>query len=186
MTFDELSCLIRCEQTRRGRDESTGSLESRRVRSAEKAEGGNQKIRKRFSEAETNPSTYHATPGQVSIVVRSHALRRRTSCQSVDHRGRRQLRIVDRHLRGVRSGKSLINTFAFRSCQRGVSRFRETPSYGVKTASIASIATIATLNATNERGTSPPVCLPSFVRRNATGAAETLHRDDSDANQLRG
>lgn len=72
--ISELS-LIRCEQKRRGCNESSGSLESRWLCSAEEAEDGNQEIGKRFSEAETNPSAYHTTPSQVSIPMWSHALR---------------------------------------------------------------------------------------------------------------
>jgi len=42
----------------------------------------------------------------MSISVRSHALRGGAGHESLDHRGRRQLRFVDRHLRRVCTGES--------------------------------------------------------------------------------
>lgn len=97
----------RCEQKRHGSDESSWSVESRRIRTAEKAEGGNKEIGIGVSETEANPPTHHTTSSQMSIPVWPHAMRRWTSCQSMDHRGRRQLRVVDRYLRRVCTGEWL-------------------------------------------------------------------------------
>lgn len=96
----------RCEQKRRGSDESFGSFESRWLRTSQAAKAGNKEIRKRISQAETYRETDHTSASQVSDALCSYALRRRTSCESLDHRGCRQLRLVDRHLRRVRTGES--------------------------------------------------------------------------------
>jgi len=101
-----LDLIRRCEQKRRGSDEPFGSFESRWLRASQAAKAGNKEIRKRVSQAETYRETNHTSTSQMSDALRSHALRRRTSRESLDHRGCRQLRLVDRHLRRVRTGKS--------------------------------------------------------------------------------
>lgn len=107
-TFEKFELSVhRCEQKRHGSDESSGSVESRWIRTAKKAEGGNEEIGKRVSETEANPSTHHTTSSQMSIPVWPHAVWRWASCQSMDHRGRRQLRVVDRYLRRVCTGEWL-------------------------------------------------------------------------------
>lgn len=96
----------RCEQKRRGSDEPLGPLESRGFCTSQAAKAGNKEIRKRVSQAKTYRETNHTSSSQVSDALCPHALRRRTGRESLDHRGRRQLRLVDRHLRWVRTGKS--------------------------------------------------------------------------------
>jgi len=111
----------RREQERHGSNESTGPLESRWFRASQTAKAGDkQEVRERLPQTEIHRETDHTSAHQMSVSVRSHALRRGAGHESLDHRGRRQLRFIDRHLRRVRTGESRRVTFpgGSRDCPR--------------------------------------------------------------------
>jgi len=96
----------RREQERHGSNESAGPLESRWFRASQTAKTRVEEIRERLPHAEIHREAKHSPAHQMSVSVRSHALRGGAGHESLDHRGRRQLRFVDRHLRRIRTGES--------------------------------------------------------------------------------